>query len=248
VIPAVEIDNEGAASRIGVNLFDNILARSAGPAVLAYDTAGGPLHVRSGHNDLWANAGGNAVGTSAGRDTLHVNPQFVDSAHLDYRLRANSPVIDGGIVCSPGGVAMLDAGGHARLHGASVDLGALEHGSSAPTGEAVVGTAGGNTLNGTSGDDILCGQGGSDTLRGAGGNDYLDGGPGNDTVIGGAGNDVLFGGPGKDVLDGNAGNDRLCANDGTSGNDTANGGAGTDRAEVDPGDHRISIEGEAAGC
>ncbi len=239
-VPAVQIDNEGGtASQVTANVYDNVLARSSGPAIKAYHPGGGALVVRAGTNDLWANDGGDASGASAGTGNLHLDPHFIDPAFLDYRLLPTSPVIDRGIVCSPGGVAMLDAAGHARLHGTTVDLGAFEHGAVAPTGEAFVGGPSDESITGTTGDDILCGLGGSDKLDGQGGNDYLDGGPGNDRI---------YGGPGSDRLYGRAGNDRLCASDGVHGNDAADGGPGTDRARTDPGDQRVGIEGTATGC
>jgi Ca2+-binding RTX toxin-like protein len=88
---------------------------------------------------------------------------------------------------------------------------------------AIVGTAGADSLSGTAGDDWIEGAAGNDTLNGLAGNDTLYGGSGNDVVNGGDGNDLLHGDDGNDVISGGAGNDNLT---GALGNDTLTGGGG----------------------
>ena len=230
---ALVLDNVNSGGRISAKVFNNVFSRSSQLGIGVYGNGPHP-RLSAGYNDYWHNHDGDVSGATApGTHNLHKDPKFVDSVHEDLRLTATSPVIDKGLVCSPGGVANLDASGHGRLHGASVDLGAFERGASAPTGVALVGTSGANTLTGTSGDDILCGMGGNDTLNGNAGNDYIDGGTGNDT---------LTGGPGADRLFGESGNDTLCARDGTHGNDHLDGGPGTDGFRADPGDVRANVE------
>lgn len=224
---------------MSVNLFNNIVTRSSGQNVSVYDAGASPMTLHAGHNN--SHGGGSANdfgGHSPGTGNLDVSPRYVDEAHGNLALKASSPVIDAGLVCSPGGVAMQDAAGHARLFGSSVDLGAYEHGAGAPTGVARVGGSAGETLTGTPGADILCGLGGADLLKGKGGNDYLDGGSGKDVIDGGKGSDRLFGGTGDDIL---------CARDGKHGNDHLDGGPGTDKYDTDPGDTRTSVE-QAFSC
>src|SRR5262249_39916254 len=139
------------------------------------------------------------AGHSLGPHNLAVAPGFMDEPFGDLRLKPMSALIDRGIVCSPGGVQNLDAAGHGRLSGTSVDMGAFERGAGPPTGIALVGGSAGDTVTGTNGADILCGLGGGDTLNGGAGGDRLDGGAGADVVVGGAGPDRLFGGAGDDT-------------------------------------------------
>jgi Ca2+-binding RTX toxin-like protein len=79
----------------------------------------------------------------------------------------------------------------------------------APSGGAINGTAGNDSLTGTAGNDTISGLAGDDTLRGLAGDDRLDGGAGVDSMDGGAGNDTLSGKAGIDRLTGGAGNDNF---------------------------------------
>lgn len=224
---------------VSLNAFNNVFSDLKGEA-FSFENRAAPNEpaVHTGYNDYFELKFGDGVfGRTAGSHNLHEDPKFLDATHEDLRLRASSPLIDAGQVCSPGGVANMDAAGHGRLHGSSVDLGGYERGAGSPTGVAFVGTSGADQFNGTSGDDIICGYGGKDTLNGEAGDDYIDGGTGNDTLTGGPGSDRLFG---------EAGNDTLCARDGTHGNDQVNGGPGTDGYRVDPGDAKAAVEHTAS--
>ena len=59
-----------------------------------------------------------------GRSTA--DPRFVDAAHGDYRLAADSPLIDAGTDTPAGGIAEFDLDGVARIEGAHIDIGAYE--------------------------------------------------------------------------------------------------------------------------
>ena len=234
-VAALSVRNDLAAGgHVVVSAFDDVLAHS-GLGLAVQDAVGSPKAiVEAGYNDFFKNAFGNDVGgRSIGSHNLTSDPVLVDEPHGDLRLKASSTVIDKGMVCSPGGVAELDAAGHGRLAGSSVDMGAFERGAGAPTGIAVVGTNASNTFTGTPGADILCGMGGDDHLDGQDGNDYIDGGSGRDVLVGGTGSDRLFG---------RAGNDTLCARDGSLGNDHLDGGPGVDGYRADAGDAKISLE------
>jgi len=212
-----------------LDLFDNIISHSTDQGVTIGSFAHtSELTLRAGHNDFSALGQPNDFNVySAGTGNLAVAPGYVAPASGDLRLKPGSALIDKGIVCTPGGVAAIDAAGDARLSGRSVDIGAYERGAATATGAAFVGTSGVDTFSGTPGADIMCGYAGADTLDGKGGNDYIDGGGGPDRLIGG---------PGKDRLLGEAGDDTLCAHDGVRGNDSVDGGAGRDGYRADRGD------------
>lgn len=229
------IQNEVLGSAITrVNVFNNVVTRSSRWGLYLGETGAHAALVQIGHNDFFHNGDPNQLaGHSAGSGNVSVSPRYVDEKHGNVKLSASSPVVNAGVVCSPGGVAMRDAAGNGRRFGSSVDLGAYERGAAAPTGVALVGDGNGNVLVGTSGDDILCGMGGADLILGNAGKDYLDGGSGKDELFGGAGADLLFG---------RSGNDMLCTADGKHGNDHLDGGPGTDGYLADPGDIRTSVE------
>ena len=203
------------------------------------------LAFRGGYNDLYANGSNDYAGQPRGPGNTAMAPGFVNRMLGQLSLAGDSPLIDRGQVCSPGGIAMPDASGTTRLEGNGVDIGAYERGNRPVTGAVRLGGGGANHLQGTNGDDILCGFAGNDDLLGLAGDDYLDAGNGADHGSGGPGNDRLVGGIGPDHLAGGRDGDVLCANDGVAANDTVDGEDGFDRARTDSGDIRKSIEGLA---
>ncbi len=209
-------------SRLRANLYDNIAALGQGPGI-TIGPSDKPPTVSLGRNVTWGNTEPNEWSGVDHSDHLSVDPRFVDVDSRNFRLRADSPLIDEGIACAPGGLGVLDVSGGGRIAGAEVDIGAYERGSVAYTGGvALVGTSGDDLLTGTIGQDFLCGMGGVDELRGLGGNDYLDGGKAPD--------DMVYGGGGDDVL---------VTKDGWAG-DLADGGKGSDLCRADPGDLQVS--------
>jgi Ca2+-binding RTX toxin-like protein len=226
---------------VRVTVFDTIVSNATGPGIQLFSIHPGTLVYRAGFNAVFASGASYLGGRPAGSANLKVDPDYLDRASGDFRLRASSPLIDRGVVCSPGGVANQEAADHARLSGPTVDVGAYEHGAGKASGQAFVGSDGADTLVGTAGADILCGMGGGDVLFGDGG-DRGDGGDGGDYVDGGEGPDLLFGDGGADRLFGRDGDDDLCTNDGVGGNDRADGGKGSDGSKFDAGDLRVSIE------
>jgi Ca2+-binding RTX toxin-like protein len=219
-----------ASGHLRLNLFDNIFSHAAdGSGVVLGSEHKSTFTFRAGYNDYFANKYRNYLdGSPAGQGNHKQDPHFVRRSSGDLRLTASSPLIDRGQVCSPGGVAIVDASGHGRLSGSSVEIGAFERGSAAPSGVALLGGGGPDRLSGTKGDDILCGYGGADRLLGGGGADYL------------------FGGPGADRIAGGPGDDTICASDRVRGNDRLDGGPGRDHYRADLGDARSSMEGLAA--
>jgi hypothetical protein len=232
------VNGQLSPNRLSVNLFNNIFAGTRLAAINVTSETPSTLTMRAGANDFFSNGAPNHLeGQSLGSGNLHVNPGFTSPPSGDVSLKPTSPVINKGVVCSPGGIADPDIAGNHRLAGPTVDMGAFEYGSVVPTGVVMVGTAGPDSLVGTAGSDILCGYGGADQLSGGGRADYADGGAGSDQVTGGPGPDRLFGGPGGDLI---------CAHDG-HGNDYLDGGAGHDLYTADHGDVRRNVE-QAGSC
>jgi hypothetical protein len=218
-----------------LDLFNNVISHptAQGVTIDSFQNSA-EFTLRAGNNDYYdLGQPNNFNGYPSGTDNLALAPKFVAPLTGDLRLKATSPLINKGVVCSPGGVARLDAAGNFRLAGPTVDVGAYERGAGPPTGIVFVGSSDGDSQSGTAGADILCGYGGADFLNGKGGNDYVDGGSASDIVKGGSGADRLFGG---------ASGDTLCAKDGVNGNDYLNGGRGTDDYRADSGDVRVSVE------
>jgi Ca2+-binding RTX toxin-like protein len=254
----LHVNNKLASGHLTVHAFNNVFAHLGRSAISVDATNPATQTLRFGDNDTWE-AGEHSTfgGAGPGRGNLHADPLFVDERHGRLALRARSPLVDAGLVCSPAGVADPDAAGRNRLAGRTVDLGAYERGATPPTGLAWSGSTGpSSVLIGTAGDDILCGGGRTDKLEGGGGRDYIDGGPGRDFIYGLAGSDRLFGGPGPDTVIGGPGGDRifggggsdicLYSRDGGHGNDRVDGGPGRDHYRADRGD--TVQNAEARGC
>jgi hypothetical protein len=149
---------------LSLDIFNNIISHTAFYAIRLSTGAPGTFRYRGGYNDRYANGyGSNLDGQAAGPGNRSVDPRYIDRADGDLRLRADSPLIDRGVVCSPGGISIPDAAGRHRLTGASVDMGAYERGAGTAGGVVRRGTSAGEKLMGTSGRDILCGYGGNDT-------------------------------------------------------------------------------------
>ena len=86
--------------------------------------------------DLVDNALASLGGTPRSESgTIAVDPRFVDEAGGDYRLAADSPLIDAGTDTPAGGAAGFDLEGNARVQGAHLDIGAYEFG--AATADAI---------------------------------------------------------------------------------------------------------------
>jgi Ca2+-binding RTX toxin-like protein len=250
---AFYVYDTAAGGRLSLDVFNNIFAKAAYRGLYLESTGASLRTVRAGFNDLWRNDR-RAIwdGASPGTGNRNVDPRFADAANGEFRLRRSSPLIDAGLTCSPGGVAVPDQAGRSRLAGTRVDMGAIERGAAPADGKALVGTGGADNLEGSSGADILCGMGGDDSLSGFSGPDFVDGGNGADVLVGGPGGDRLVGRAGSDVIVGGRGPDHIygghgpdpCLNseDGVKGNDLIDGGAGRDGYRADRRDTVRSVE------
>ncbi|HET7925138.1 MAG TPA: choice-of-anchor Q domain-containing protein, partial [Rhodanobacteraceae bacterium] len=58
--------------------------------------------------------------------TIDADPRFVDAPNGNYRLAADSPLIDAGTDTPAGGAAEFDLDGVTRIEGAHIDIGAYE--------------------------------------------------------------------------------------------------------------------------
>lgn len=254
---AFYVYDTAVGGHLSLDVFNNIFAKAAYRGLYLESTGASTRTVRAGFNDLWGNDR-RAIwdGAAPGTGNRNVDPRFVDAANGAFRLRRSSPLIDAGLTCSPGGVAVPDQAGRSRLAGARVDMGAIERGAAPADGKALVGTGGADNLEGSSGADILCGMGGDDSLSGFSGPDFVDGGNGADVLVGGPGGDRLVGRAGSDVIVGGRGPDRIygghgpdpCLNseDGVKGNDLIDGGVGRDGYRADRRDTVRSVERRSA--
>jgi hypothetical protein len=225
-----------AGGSLSLDIFNNSFSHAADFGVRLDNGSAVATNLRAGFNNYFANSDGNQRdGLSLGSNNLAASPSFVAGKNGNLRLKANSPLINKGQTCSPGGVANPDADNLNRLFGSNVDIGAYERDATAVSGVVLLGTNSANTQNGGSGDDILCGYGGNDQQFGMAGNDFMDGGDNNDFQMGNSGADRMLAGKG---------NDTLCANDST-GTDFLDGGKGTDKFKADTGDTRKSVEQNA---
>ncbi len=224
----VDVDDNGLGPQhlLTVHAFDNVITHAVEPLAIL-DGSPSRLRFDAGTSDCFADGTSDLSGHSPGTGNLAVDPRYYDAPFGNLRLKPASPLIDRGLVCSPGGIENLDAAGHGRLSGDGVDLGAFELGAGAPTGVALVGTSGADSLTGTAGADIVCGMGDSDTLKGGAGADWIEGG---------AGADRLSEGPGADRLFGGAGNDPCLNTADGHGGDSIDGGTGTDHYRSNQGD------------
>jgi 2',3'-cyclic-nucleotide 2'-phosphodiesterase (5'-nucleotidase family) len=107
-----------------------------------------------------------------------------------------------------------------------------------PSGSAVVGLAGDDSINGLGGPDALFGNQGNDTINPGGGRDTVYGGQGDDSAAGQSSNEMLLGNEGADTLAAGEGNNTIVGGNGSadaadlitagSGNDLILGNGGTD--------------------
>jgi beta propeller repeat protein/parallel beta-helix repeat protein len=74
----------------GMQLLNNIIAWNSNVGFSANHKP-----IQNGYNNLWGN-GRNYEAATAGEGDLSVDPLFVDSANGNYRLRADSPLLDAG--------------------------------------------------------------------------------------------------------------------------------------------------------
>lgn len=122
-----------SGAQVTANVFNNLLTHATGRGINVTGTQ--PfLTVNNNFNDTFGNTSADAFGGyTVGLSTVHVDPQYTDTATGNYRLQVSSPVIDTGTDTPIGGLSATDADGSPRVAGTTVDLGAYEHSAVATT-------------------------------------------------------------------------------------------------------------------
>jgi hypothetical protein len=92
------ISNQGsgitAGSPIGGAITNNIIAgNGVGHGIFVWNNLG----MTSDYNDLWMNAAGMQLGIAPGQGDISLDPQFCDTASLDYHLDLSSPCAAAGM-------------------------------------------------------------------------------------------------------------------------------------------------------
>jgi hypothetical protein len=115
-----------------LDLFNNLLTNSVECGIeLFTDTSTGVLNLSADFNGLFANAGGNYCGVSAGANDIIDNPLYVDAPGGDLHLTVGSPMIDHGNNAAPE-LPATDADGEPRIQNGTVDIGAFEFAQQPP--------------------------------------------------------------------------------------------------------------------
>jgi hypothetical protein len=112
-------------STLTVTMDNNLVTGSGGWAFAANDTTG-TFELSGNRNGYFGNASGNVQGSTTAGDVL-ADPRY--RAPGDYRLRADSPMVDAGTDTPEGGLPTFDHDGAPRVQGGAVDIGAYEGGS-----------------------------------------------------------------------------------------------------------------------
>ncbi|MGK7296247.1 MAG: choice-of-anchor Q domain-containing protein [Candidatus Wenzhouxiangella sp. M2_3B_020] len=113
-----------------LNLYNNNLSRNGGSGFSLNSDGGGQLSINADGNNSFDND--DSFLNVEPIAPTGFDPLFVDEATHDYRLRADSPLIDIGIDDPIGGTTELDAEGDFRRSGAAIDIGAYEFAAVAP--------------------------------------------------------------------------------------------------------------------
>lgn len=113
-----------------LNIYNNNLSRTGGAGFNLNSDGGGRLSINTGTNNSFDNV--DSFLNVEPFATMDFDPQFVDEPADDYRLLANSALIDIGTDDPIGGTTELDAEGDFRRSGAGIDIGAYEFSAVAP--------------------------------------------------------------------------------------------------------------------
>jgi hypothetical protein len=117
------LDGEG---EIALNVYNNSVSGAGSSGFRLINWSTGPFSMNGDTNNSFDNAFPDYFQDLTPLTPMAVNPLFVSEGGHDYRLRANSPLIDAGTDEPIGGTTTLDAEGDQRRSGAAVDIGAYE--------------------------------------------------------------------------------------------------------------------------
>lgn len=117
------LDGEG---EMALNVYNNTVSGAGSSGFRLINSSTGPFSMNGDTNNSFDNAFPDYFRDLTPLTPMAVNPLFVFEGGHDYRLRANSLLIDAGTDESIGGTTTLDAEGDHRRSGAAVDIGAYE--------------------------------------------------------------------------------------------------------------------------
>jgi len=115
-----------------LNIYNNTLSRNAGSGFRLSGDGTGQLSINAGTNNSFDNGFADSFLNIDPFTSMSFDPLFVDESADNFRLRANSPLIDSGTDEPTGGTAELDADGDFRRSGGAIDIGAYEFATVAP--------------------------------------------------------------------------------------------------------------------
>ncbi|NEZ04936.1 right-handed parallel beta-helix repeat-containing protein [Wenzhouxiangella sp. XN201] len=109
-----------------LNVYNNTLSGNAGGGFQLYNYTSNPVAMNGSTNNSFDNGFSDTFLDIAPLTPTAFDPSFVDESNHDYRLRADSQLIDAGTDEPAGGITSIDAEGDLRISGAAIDLGAYE--------------------------------------------------------------------------------------------------------------------------
>lgn len=109
-----------------LNVYNNHLSANAGGGFWLSNFSTGPVSLNGGTNNSYANGFADLFQNIAPLTPTAFDPSFVDASASDFRLRADSPLIDAGTDAPAGGTTTIDAESDSRISGAAIDVGAYE--------------------------------------------------------------------------------------------------------------------------
>ena len=115
-----------------LNIYNNTLSGNGGPGFRLSDDGIGQLSLNTGTNNSFDNGSLDSFLNIEPFASTAFDPLFVDESAGNFRLRANSPLIDVGTDGPIGGTDELDADGDFRRSGGAIDIGAYEFAIVAP--------------------------------------------------------------------------------------------------------------------
>jgi hypothetical protein len=126
-------------STIEASAANNIVLGSAGFGILRQESLGCVVNLANDFNLLFDNVAGNYSGTTAGANSLAMDPMFTNPGGDNYRLQPGSPAVDSGTNTPPGGLGFgEDLDGNARVQdndgdgNAECNMGAYEVPAASP--------------------------------------------------------------------------------------------------------------------
>ncbi|MFO1519403.1 MAG: DUF11 domain-containing protein [bacterium] len=113
-----------------INLYNNAITNT--PEGVVFPSAATPQLIINNDNNFFFNSneffGGYSPGPHTVLSSANSDPLYVDPAADDYRLQANSPLINKGDNNPPDGLPSTDFEGKNRIINGIVDIGAIEYG------------------------------------------------------------------------------------------------------------------------